>query len=125
MLVDTSVLLAALNKRDRNHKKARKDLVTLLTSPNSYPLVSDYVLDECYTYIAKRVPEKLQPFEKLVKKFVVVPVGINAFFEAKEIFKKFYPELSFTDSTTVVLAKRLGARLLTYDEALEKAFLSA
>jgi len=124
VLVDTSVLLAALNKRDRNHKRARKDLVSLLSSPNNYPLVSDYVLDECYTYIAKRIPEKLEPFEKLAEKFVIVPVGVGTFFEAKKVFKKFYPRLSFTDATIVALAKLLGTRLLTYDEALEKVFFN-
>ncbi|UXD21758.1 nucleotide-binding protein [Ignicoccus pacificus DSM 13166] len=118
------MLLAALNKKDRNHRKARKDLIEILTSSHKYPLVSDYVLDECYTYLAYRVPEKLEPFDNLVNRFIIIPVGINTFFKAKEVFKRFYPRLSFTDATTAVLAKDLGAELLTYDESLLKVFFS-
>jgi len=117
-------LLAAINKRDRNHRKAKKDLIMIFENPNEIPMTSDYILDECYTYVAYNIPEKLDKFEKLVGLFLAVPVGIETFRLAKEVFKKFFPRLSFTDATTVVLAKGLGARLLSYDEELLKAFHS-
>ena len=117
-------MLAAINKRDRNHRKAKKELIMIFEKSNEIPMVSDYILDECYTYVAYNIPEKLDKFEKFVEMFLIVPVGIETFRRAKEVFKKFFPKLSFTDSTTIVLAKGLNARLLSYDEEMTRVFYS-
>lgn len=128
VLVDTSVIVAALNLRDRRRSSARRLLASILRGVYGVPFVTDYIVDEVLTYLASRSPQAAEKagvlfFERRV--FRIVPVSIDVFQAAWETFRRHLPQLSFTDATTVEAAKAYGIDYIaTLDEQLASLYPS-
>lgn len=128
VLVDTSVIVAALNLRDRKRSGARRLLADILRGKYGTPFVTDYIVDETLTFLASRSAEAARRagalfFEKPV--FRILPVSIDVFNAAWVLFQRHLPVLSFTDATTVEAAKAYGVDYIaTLDEPLARLYPS-
>jgi len=109
ILLDTGVLVAALNRRDRFHRWARRLLVEVLEGRYGAPYVTDYIVDEALSFAAARLGREPALrlgalfFEKRV--FRIIPVTFDLVLEAWEVYRSHLPRLSFTDAATVVAAR--------------------
>ncbi|MGQ4834306.1 MAG: PIN domain-containing protein [Candidatus Asgardarchaeia archaeon] len=54
ILLDSSVIIAFFNKRDKNHKRALELTEKALIDHYGTIFISDYVFDETVTYLLKR-----------------------------------------------------------------------
>jgi len=124
VLVDTSVLVAALNVRDRLRSRARRLLAELLEGRYGPAFVTDYIVNETLTYLLSRGgPEAALRGGRLFfgssAPLRVLPVSIDVFVRAWETFRRHLPRLSFTDATTLEAARAYGVDYIaTLDEAL-------
>ncbi|WP_235185593.1 type II toxin-antitoxin system VapC family toxin [Candidatus Acidianus copahuensis] len=118
-ILDTSFLIAFLNSRDSRHEEALK----LFNEIKEKKLViTDYILDEFLTYIRKVVPWLAVDLGgKVMEIFDILKINEDDIKNGWDIFKK-YDKLSFTDSVTVSVMKRLKIkRIITFDSQLEIA----
>ncbi|NOZ88574.1 MAG: type II toxin-antitoxin system VapC family toxin [Crenarchaeota archaeon] len=123
VLVDTGVLLAALIPRERRHRWARRLLAGILEGRYGPAYVTDYIVDEALSYAASRLGRDAA--EKLLSLLVrrrllhIIPVTIDVFSEAVEVYEAHLPRLSFTDATTLVVARSYRIDLIaTLDREL-------
>jgi len=123
VLVDTGVIVAAFNRRDRYHRWARRLLRDILGGRYGPPYVTDYIVDEVLSFAASRLGEvpalRLGAafFEKRL--FRIIPVTLDLVFEAWEVYRRHLPRLSFTDAATLAAAEAYGVDYIaTVDEAL-------
>lgn len=87
-------------------------------------MVNDFIIDEVVTVLqlkagyekASMVLELLLNNESV--EFQSTPK--EEFFEIAEYFKKQKSKLSFTDCSIVLLARRSGARIITFDKKLDE-----
>jgi predicted nucleic acid-binding protein len=107
VLIDSNVIIALLNTRDRNHPKARELLTKLKDSEYGMRLTIDYVVDEVLTTLwmhtqQKSVVEKAYTLVRRTPEFIkyeyVTPRILDLAWERWEGYAK-WPEkpLSFTD----------------------------
>lgn len=129
ILVDTGVILAALIKRERRHHWARRLLRSILMGSYGVPYVTDYIVDEALSYAAARLG--VGPAEKLLdlllrrNVFRIIPVTLDIFNTAARIYEENLPKLSFTDATTVAVARVYGVDYIaTLDEELARHYPS-
>ncbi len=129
VLVDSSVIIAALNRSDSLHGKARRLLASILRGEYGVPHVTDYIVDEVLTYMARRGGREAALkagalfFEKRV--FRIIPVTVDVFEAAWELFRRHAPRISFTDATSVEAARSYNLRYIaTFDEELSKLYPS-
>ncbi len=117
VLVDTSVLVGFLNVRDGHHDRATELMQALIEGLHGVPFVSDYVLDESYTFIRSRTGQPdlaarlwgLLQIEGQEGLLVVEFVGPEDFWLTVEFLAAHGDQpLSFTDGTTVTLVRRMG-----------------
>ncbi|WP_244403867.1 type II toxin-antitoxin system VapC family toxin [Pyrolobus fumarii] len=127
MLVDSSVIIAALNKSDSLHRRAVRLLSDILRGAYGIPHVTDYIIDEVLTYMAMRGGREAALkagalfFEK--KAFRIIPVTIDMFNEAWSLFARHTPRISFTDATSIVAAKVYNlSYIATFDEELASLY---
>lgn len=126
LLVDTSWFKAFVDKRDDFHQQAvlqfnkiENDKLQLITT--------NFILDESYTLIRKRV-SKLESFKfrELISGLTgvlslvrVTPKDEN---DAWSWFENDWSDLSFTDSTSFAVMKRLGLKdVATFDKHFSRA----
>ena len=107
VLIDSNVIIALLNTRDRNHPKAR-ELLTKLKDPDyGMRLTIDYVLDEVLTTLWMHTQQKnvvtkaytlIRRTPEFIKYEYVTPGILDLAWEKWERYAK-WPEkpLSFTD----------------------------
>jgi len=129
ILVDTSVIVAALNKRDSLHRRAVKLLGDILRGAYGVPHVTDYIVDEVLTYMAARGGREAALragtlfFEK--RAFRIIPVTLDLFYEAWSLFQRHAPSISFTDAASLAVAEAYGLRYIaTFDEELARLYPS-
>ncbi len=129
VLVDTTVIVAALNRSDSLHRRAVRLLSGILRGEYGVPHVTDYIVDEVLTYMASRGGREaalragMLFFEK--RAFRIIPVTLDIFYEAWRVFEKHAPRLSFTDATSLVVAEAYGLRYIaTFDEYLASLYPS-
>lgn len=126
LFVDTSWFKAFVDRRDDFHQQAvlqfnkiENDKLQLVTT--------NFILDEAYTLIRKRV-SKLESFKfrELISGLTgvlslirVTPKDEN---DAWSWFENDWSDLSFTDSTSFAVMKRLGLKdVATFDEHFARA----
>lgn len=121
VVVDTSVLVAAANRRDEQHDRAAVLVGEIMEGRHGYALTTDFILSEVVTVTLARTGRHREALEAL--DLVLPPdpgarwialewVGEETFHHALEAFRRSgRKELSFTDWTTVALVReqRAGA----------------
>ena len=125
LFIDTWGWIVMLNKRESLHndinalyKKARRDGWTICTT--------DYVLDETWTLLFRRLPSEVAIkamniiSEAVSQAYLAVEwISPERFERAKDLRLKFQDksEISFTDLTSIVVMKELGLKaVLTNDD---------
>ena len=130
VIVDTSVIIAFFNKRDKNHKRAISLLKDAMMKHYGLLFISDYVIDETVTYLLKRTkrPEiALRAGKFLLGELEGFPKVFEIIFTNKEIFNKAWitfkkllqRSLSFTDCVLISLANEYNLSIMTFDEGFK------
>jgi len=108
--IDTNILVAALNKKDKHHKEGR-DLLTKAFQTHPYLEASDYVLNESLTvaWARTRNSELVQQLDNLIQaseKIEILKVDETTFATAKTYMGK-HPNTipTLTDWTTLILMR--------------------
>lgn len=127
ILLDTGVLFARLNKRDRDHGRAGLIVDAALEGRWGRMHVTDHVVAELLTLVRARTPalegsaRALLPPDPAIAGLVVVHTSQTLFHETLEIFDKHRDRrLSFVDANLVLVAEELGIdRVATFDEGFQ------
>lgn len=123
--IDTWGWIALYNKREPRHTEIG-NLYRKWRLGNGAVYTSDYVLDETFTLLFRRLPLDLSRFivesldEAIRQGYIQLEwISPERFSKAKELRLKFTdkPMISFTDLTSMVLMKELGIKsILTGDD---------
>lgn len=130
ILLDTGVLVAAVNSRDSLHLHAKGLLRAALEGQHGEPLSTDWVLGEGLTFLRSKVRDPAVAvaysglFRGLRDRFRgplrLLQTGPDTIEIAEETFHgRFERGLSFTDCVLIVQAERLGASVATFDRGFE------
>lgn len=116
-IVDSSVLVAFINRSDALHARAR----ALDLAGGS---INQLVFCEVANVLSKRVGDKTAVIEELKRVLQTIPVlslGEDEVWDALAFFTKHYPKLSFTDASLLAQSRRTGQEIVTFDKFLSKA----
>ena len=127
ILVDTGVLYADHDTDATRYESAAAALKTVYDGRFGQPSVSDYIYDEAITLTLKRsgshdaaraLGRRVRGVDPYPNTYELLRVSPAVFTDALEIFERFDDQrLSFTDSTTVALARRLDIDyILSFDD---------
>jgi predicted nucleic acid-binding protein len=132
IFLDTSYIVAFLNKRDSRNKKATELWTKIMDNKWGYPITSDYIEDECFTLLLARrknldLLSNLHSFihgdeqrgiSKIIQFFKITQ---RIYENTWKSFKKYNdPELSFTDLTILEICRELNIQYLaSYDSDFE------
>ncbi|MBI3027059.1 type II toxin-antitoxin system VapC family toxin [Candidatus Woesearchaeota archaeon] len=125
LILDTSFLIALHSVKDLNHENAKSLKIKLKNKEFGQCFISDYIFDEFVTFLmAKSFPAgtvreigNVLLAEESIK---LLKVDIDIFLQSWELFKK-SSSLSFTDCTTIILAKEFGVKnVASYDADFDK-----
>ncbi len=123
--IDSNIFIAFAEKRDERHGEAVELLRrTLQEKEFGTPYFSDYVFDECITFLYSRLHDK-QKSVKLgdflrASQFECIYTGPNEFEKSWQLFKK-SQGLSFTDCTIIEVMKTHGIEnLISFDSGFDK-----
>ena len=126
VFIDSNVIIALLNSRDKNHSRAKELLKELKEPKFGMRITNDYVLDEVVTTLwmhthRKSIVNKAYKLLRHTPKFIrfehTTPMVLDLAWEKWELFAK-WPEkpLSFTDCCILsFLDKNNIAYLATFD----------
>ena len=114
IILDTSFLIALNDSGDFNHKRAQALKTRIRQDEFGKCYISDYIFDELMTFLrAKSVNlEKTKLIGDALLSdgsIELLKVDTQIFLQSWELFKKIN-KLSFTDCTTIVLAKEFGIK---------------
>ena len=125
IFIDTWGWLTLRDKKENQHLQA-KEVYTELRKKRGLAFTTDYVLDETFTLLFRRLPfaqaqESLKFIEVAIQKGYLQLEFITPerFSEAKRLRLKFKdkPKISFTDFTTMVVMNEFKiSRILTDDD---------
>lgn len=123
---DTSAIVALFNKKDKNHKKAKKMMGTV-KSGNIRLVMTDDIFNETITIALSRVNHSMacRIGEFLLESKIVEIVWLDKAMRLRawEYFKKYADkEYSFTDCSSFVFMKERGIRKFF---AFDKHFIRA
>ena len=122
ILLDTGFFLALRNDRDPFHARAVVIGQEIMGGQHGRPVVSDYIFAEVLNFLSGRqTPE--HRFRQVIDELLgrgghpwvhLVRVGPEMFDAAVALFEKLGPArgLSFTDCSSIVLARGLGTSLI-------------
>ena len=126
ILIDSNVILGALNPQDSLHQIARA-AIQQIEEKNEKMVLTNFVLSECITVEQyKRGKEKAIKLSEYLLNYnqvEVLHVAEVDFLKALSLFRKQNSNLSFIDCTLLQLAIENKWSLLTFDKALEKEYL--
>ena len=125
IILDTSFLIAINDSKDSNHKKANELKPRVRNKEFGQCYISDYIFDEFATFLKAKsfrnsfineVGNALLSNEEIR----ILRVDENSFFQSWEMFKKM-EKLSFTDCTTIILAKEFSIKkIASFDSDFDK-----
>jgi len=123
VFLDTSFIISLINKKDRNHKRAREVMNNINSNNYGNICISDYVFSECANVILK-ILNNLKTTEEIctkLKKDVVFFMNQDLFEETWNIFiKQKNNRLGFIDcSILAVMEKNSIKYLATFDKDFE------
>lgn len=127
VLVDTGVLYAYHDRDAPRHEEAVRSLEPVYDGKLGQPVVSDYVYDEAVTLTLKRtgsfdaaaaMGERIRGVGQFPEIYELVHVTPADFDDAVSLFEQYDDQgLSFTDVTTVALARRRDVdTVLSFDD---------
>jgi len=127
VLVDTGVLYADHDTDATRHEKAADALDAVYDNQLGQPYVSDYIYDEAITLTLKRsgshaaattLGQRIRGVDSFPSTYEWLRVSAAVFTDAIEVFERFDDQrLSFTDATTVALARRYDIdHVLSFDD---------
>ena len=132
VFLDTSFIVAFLNRKDSRNEKATKLWDKVMQNQWGYPVTSDYIVDECFTLLLVRRKnldllsnlysfihgDEISGISKVIQFFRITQ---RIYENTWEMFKKYNdPELSFTDLTILEVCKHLNIQYLaSYDSDFE------
>ena len=125
VFLDTSFLVALANADDKNHKSAQFVKARIANQELGQPYISDYIFDEFVTFLMARHvrPEKVEELGNTLlgdESIKMLKVDSAVFFSSWKLFKKLVG-LSFTDCTSIVLAKEFSVgNIVSYDSDFDK-----
>ncbi len=115
--IDSSVLIAYVNKDDGNHHSALQLFKEIEKSEYGQPVILDYVFDEVVTYFSSKHGKKLALSTgqwMFSSDFELHYISHSVFQEAWNIFQK-SSDLSFTDCVIAVFARESNSSIATFD----------
>ncbi|MHB8586989.1 MAG: type II toxin-antitoxin system VapC family toxin [Thermoplasmatota archaeon] len=125
--LDTTILVGAGDARDACHADARTCFAFVASGKAGAGLISDYVLDEALTILAKRGGVGAGRAVAFVTKVLhsprirVLHVDEDTFAMSLRIFPRHDGVLSFTDTTTVCLMQKHGCKhLFSHDAGFDR-----
>ncbi len=129
VLIDTGVIIAAFNRRDSYHRWAARRLKQILEGTWGPPYVTDYIIDEVLSYAARKLGSEAgrKLGELLLERrlFHIIPVTLDTVLDAWQLYRRYLPLLSFTDATSLTVAKTYGLDyIVTLDEPLANLYPS-
>ncbi len=112
VILDTSYLIAYVNKRDVNHHEAHGLRPALAGGKYGRLIITDLIFSEFVTLLRKKARDPHQAVkegELLLHDPALFTAGTSSvvFSTAWELFKR-YPSVSFTDAATAALAQRMN-----------------
>jgi len=127
VLIDSSVIIAFFNKRDKNHRRAVDLLKEAMTHNYGLIFTSDYVIDETVTYLLKRIRRAdvairagkflLGNLEGFPDLFKIIFTNEDIFSRAWALFERLSKRgLSFTDCILLSIAKDYNLAIMTFDD---------
>lgn len=127
LLVDTGVVVAALNERASRHTVAKAAMDAAFTGRYGRIFTTDYVFDEVVTLALKKtrshkaamvMADAILGRGGRPRVFDMLMVTGPIFRDAVEVFEKYSDqELSFTDATTIACMRRRGIdQVLSFDD---------
>ena len=126
IFVDTSWFKAFSDPRDDFYKSACEQY-KIIKENNIKLITTNYILDESYTLIRKRVGyQSVMDFREMIASLVgtlkLIRIIPQDEFEAWRWFEKNWSDLSFTDCTSFVIMKRLElTNVATFDNHFVRA----
>lgn len=128
LFLDTTVLVGAADERDACHDDGKRILLAVATGRHGAALTSTFVLDEVITILSgpRRVgAAKAAAFVAKVMaspRVKVLPVGTDDFLDALAEHPRLGGlDLSFTDTTSVVLMRSRGCTVIcSHDTGFDK-----
>ncbi len=112
VLLDTGFIIAAFNRRDSNHAWAKRLMREILEGKWGTPYITDYIVDEVLSYAAARLAGDtgVKLGELLLERrvFRLIPVTLDIVLDAWSLYRRHYPSLSFTDATSIIVARVYG-----------------
>ncbi len=124
IFLDTGFIISLFNKKDKNHKNAKKIMMKTFEKDNNTVFIySDYIFDELITFMKRRkiAPSIIQKNgDKILKSKLWTKVHISEtlFQKSWKMIKKFTDKSwSFTDVSSFVIMKELNIKyFLSYDD---------
>jgi len=126
VILDTSFLIAANDSKDSNYGKASILKAKLRDKEIGQCCISDYIFDEFVTFLkAKSFPlSAIKEFGDALlsgEDIKILRTNESVFLQSWDLFKK-SDKLSFTDCTTIILAKEFGIKnIATFDSDFDRA----
>jgi len=132
VVVDTNVLVALLDSRDKWHRRA-KNIIESLEARQMSVIYFDCVINETVTVLARRAEEqkRVSQFPELLDELIQhVPEEIITWISGE--IKRLYPEivglvrntsgaLNFHDALIAVFCKEIGdVEIISFDEDFDK-----
>lgn len=119
ILVDTNVLVALVDERDRLHRRAKRDLHKLR---GPFGVTSVVLSEACFLLEDSYLRDRLS---MLLQRMSIVPVELDSpwwqdVFDWLARYADHTPDLC--DAMLIVLSSRIGAAIWTYDTEFRKAW---
>lgn len=125
IFLDTSFLIACTDAKDQNYPFAQKIKKRIENLEFGQCFVSDYIFDEFVTFLrAKKFPEEIirERGNALVAEEPIRLIHLTKeqFSDAWDFFKK-STGVSFTDCTSIIVAKEYGIKIIaSFDTDFDK-----
>lgn len=125
VILDTSFLIAVNNAKDINHINAQSLKLRFKNKELGQVFISDYIFDEFVTFLmAKSFPantiKEIGDTLLSEESIKLLKIDTEIFLQSWGLFKKLN-SLSFTDCTTITLAKEVGImNVASFDSDFDK-----
>ncbi len=125
--IDTNAFLALKDSNDEHHKKAKKIAQYLLEQTRKAGITTDYILDETYTILRKRVGHKLAvEFGEEIRQgsgLKIIYLDKNLLDKSWHVFKTYKDkDFSFTDCTSFAVMRHYKiTQAFTFDKHFKQA----
>ena len=130
VLLDSSVIIAFLHRRDRMHDAAQDLMKPILSGTRGIPVITDYIVDEVLTFMVARGvtrPQLDRTIEFLLGNgtepgpFLLHRVGADHFAQALHLLRRHRERrLSFTDCTSLSIMESVGvAAIASFDKGFD------